>query len=230
MSLTECIRNKGNIKTFEKLLKTETLEECTDGWTPLMWAIFYYLPGHVKLLLKAGANPNKPDWTEQTPIMLSTAYDFCDISELLINYNADVTCFTNRGYIPIILIASTGCVKCTHMLIKAGADVETKDEEYRTPLCMAIERSRHLCAELLLDKGADMRNVPAKLTNIEWVKRLFCKRQNALSSTQAFLRVLRKMFRVPCESTLHIQNHIPKDVATLLARYLWETRFDKIWE
>jgi hypothetical protein len=111
-------------------------------------------------------------------------------------------------------------------LIRAGADLEVLDFHRRTPLADAIRRKKRDCAERLLDVGAKMSNVKADIEIPDWMSAIISKRENALQSLWAFLRVMRKRFHVEGQ---HIGNRLPRDLVGLISTYLWSTRFDERW-
>ena len=101
------------------------------------------------------------------------------------------------------------------------------DKNGYTPLADAIRRNKRDCAERLFDAGAKMSNVNSDIKIRDWMRTIISKRENALKSMWAFLRVMRKRFSVEGQ---HIGNRLPRDLVKLISQYLWSTRFDKRWE
>lgn len=48
-------------------------------------------------------------------------------------------------------------------------------------------------------------------------------------STLTFMTTLRKRFLLQGDAMEHIGNRVPRDVATILGKYLWDTRCDTRW-
>lgn len=220
-SLITAIRNN-DVKLVKMLIDNgvdvNAIEE-DDGhghnYSPLKWACLRGSAECAKMLLEAKANPNATSVCFETPLHEASFVSQVECVKLLIAHKANINAQNNQGESSLHFAVFSNCCECTKELVQAGAELETVSRlSYRTPLAEAIFRRRCECAEYLLDVGAK----PPSDDPPSWVTVMVTKRRNALSSTWAFLGVLRKRVR------------IYKDMATLLAKYLWSTRFEKEWE
>jgi len=147
--------------------------------------------------------------------------------QLLIASKANINLQTRAGYSPLHNAAYRGYVGCLQELIRAGAEVDAENQNGYTPLADAIYRDRKDCAECLLYAGAKMSNVLKYIGIPNWMRAIVTKRRNAIESTWALLRVMRKRFSVKGQ---HIGDRLPKDLVKVLGIHLWETRFDERWK
>lgn len=90
----------------------------------------------VKLLLNAGANPNRGDVTS-APLHLAIAKDIPDIVEALIQAQADLNRTCALGYTPLMTAASKGNLMLCKRLVKAGATIDSHDDYGDTALTIA---------------------------------------------------------------------------------------------
>lgn len=123
------------------------VDQPREGYTPLAGAIYANSYESVKLLLKAGANPNisfhspmlfwnifmKLDYNTRNAFPLSFAlYRKTDIGiiKLLIEYGAAVNIshsFYVKGLTPLMLAIITGNKEAFQLLLQAGADPKIKN-------------------------------------------------------------------------------------------------------
>jgi ankyrin repeat protein len=219
-SLTIATRNN-DVKLVKLLIASgvdvNVIEE-DDGhgpnYSPLKWACLRGSAECAKMLLEAKADPNATNVCFETPLQEASFAGQVECVKLLIAHKANVNAQNNQGDSSLHFAVFANSCECTKELVQAGAELETiSRSSNRTPLADAIYRRRCECTEYLLDVGAKPPFVVPS-----WATVMVTKRRNALSSTWAFLGVLRKRVR------------IYKDMATLLAKYLWSTRFEVKWE
>ena len=110
----------------------------------------------VKLLLAAGADPNKTDVMGGTPLMATQ-----DIKSmrLLVEHGADVNAQASpMGLTPLILSLNRGTA-ALQLLLDHGADINKPTFNSLTPLICAMTRSAHpvLTARFLIQHGANLR-------------------------------------------------------------------------
>jgi ankyrin repeat protein len=104
--------------------------------------------------------------------------------------------------------------------------LDAQNKRGKTPLAVAIVKDKKDCAERLLDAGAKMSNVDKSVIIPPWVETIVVKRKNAMISIGVFIGVTRKRFEIQGQ---HIGNRLPRDLISLISKYLWEARFDEKW-
>jgi len=162
-----------------KLSAGEGINEVdSNGWTPLMWAVFYRQASAVDLLLEKGADPNnqstdsKRSYGKGTTALMIAASD-CqeDLARALLEKNAkkelaDSFGNTAEGYAhksectDVLRVmgftgATNGSLSAMMKGIDAGKDVNALDADGWTPLMWSVFCNELATTELLLQKGAD---------------------------------------------------------------------------
>lgn len=124
--------------------------------TPLMRAVAEDDEESVRLLLRAGANPNAKD-KNNTPVMLCGTPSF-EIYKMLLEAGADVNAKDAWGETALLRAVSSRKTspKTVQLLLEAGADVNARNFFNDTPLLRAVAiPSAVKTVELLLAHGAD---------------------------------------------------------------------------
>lgn len=88
------------------------------------------LNGHMDLtraLIDAGADVNKLDQDDKTPIFEAARYGQLDVVKLLIDAGADVNAIGPDGRTPLIVSSTHGHIEVIHVLMKNGADLNAVD-------------------------------------------------------------------------------------------------------
>ena len=139
----------------------------------------------VESALKAGANPNEPDFIEMMPLFFAGDVP---MAKLLLHHGADIHATTRKGSAVInallsggdevaefllqrgapttaargdkmtamMAAAQTGCVKSLHTLIERHAGINSQDREGSTPLIYAVRGNQMKAVKLLLASGANV--------------------------------------------------------------------------
>jgi ankyrin repeat protein len=108
-------------------------------------------------LLNAGADVDKEDKYDNTPLHEAVYQGHKDIVELLLAYGADVNKAAKvSGCSPLFPAVAYGHKDIVELLIEAGADVNMRDKTEYTPLNSASYQGHKEIAELLLNAGADV--------------------------------------------------------------------------
>lgn len=114
---------------------------------------------------------------------------------------------------------SGGSVECLEMIAHAEPTlVHVRDNDGDTPLAWATLEREIQCALELLDLGAnraDLRGSPPT-----WLVVVFERRRRCHDAALALYGVLRKRWTVM---------RVPRDMITLLAQMIWNTRRDLAW-
>lgn len=155
------IENGVNINDWE--------DNSTD--TPLIKAVGACDFETVKMIVEAGADRNKQNRTDYSPI-LCAAYHLCmssfrnkDEAEKIFNYllecGVDVNTSKRDGLTPLMVVAREGLLEFVEKLVDAGADVNAKTKDDETALMKASYTKNTDLIQFLLEHDADV-NARAK--------------------------------------------------------------------
>lgn len=215
--------------------------------------------GELKALILKGANVNFSDWVNPIGAAAQKGRIMClealieakaDVNQG--SYN-DITALhrasmEGKTEAMIILLKNGAKVNC-----------RTSGRNPLTPLDMAVEQDNIDCAILLVQHGANTIDIlaqalemslrlkrprclryffhvlPRRLYYLPYSSHLFLEplikeRANTKNVTKKWMGILRKRVKVEDPSTQHIQGRLPRDVVTLLGRYVWATRLDEKWK
>lgn len=111
-------------------------------------------PETLKLLLKAGMNPNVRDEKEWTPLMVASFEGSEDIALILIQHGASVMAKDRGGYTPLHWAALGGFTSVVKLLIQKSADVSARTNYGITPLIQATAKGHFEVSKVLLEAGA----------------------------------------------------------------------------
>ena len=120
---------------------------------------------HALLLLKHGAEVNKRDKGNQTPLHLAIRRNRFRLAGILIEHGADAIAENNEGQTPLHILSESDIDDETDvhhvldhalLLLKHGAEVNKRDKDKETPLHLAIRWDWFKLAEILLKHGADV--------------------------------------------------------------------------
>ena len=149
--------SEGRTKEVEKLLKISAFKKDIDGQhdrdgsTALIHSAE---KGHVEimdLLLKAGADPNLPDFKGQTPLMHSAGRGKKTAIEKLLSVEGiEMNAGDKYGRTAFTHAAKNGHVKIMDLLLKAGADPFQKSFKGQTPLMSAARSGKTNAVKKLL--------------------------------------------------------------------------------
>ena len=125
-----------------------------NGSTSLMYDVQSGNISSVKLLIQAGADVNRPDNEEQTPLRCAINIKRHECMKLLIEAGADVN-KVDDGTTALMYAAQSGYNDGVKLLIQTGADVNISVSGGNTALNCATEVDDHGCMKLLVEAGAD---------------------------------------------------------------------------
>jgi ankyrin repeat protein len=152
----------GDIRTLRRLLKDRPLlinDKDRYGRTPLDWAARF---GQVEILdhlLKAKADRNAGDESENTPLHLAALHEHYKAVEMLLKGKADPNRQNRDGNTPLHLAANAGHGEILSLLGAGKADLEIQNKDGNTALHRAAWSRQKEATEALLRCRA---NVNAK--------------------------------------------------------------------
>eukprot|EP01127_Copromyxa_protea_P000512 TRINITY_DN10430_c0_g1_i1.p1 TRINITY_DN10430_c0_g1~~TRINITY_DN10430_c0_g1_i1.p1 ORF type:complete len:425 (-),score=115.51 TRINITY_DN10430_c0_g1_i1:36-1310(-) len=125
--------------------------------TPLLMAVQNRQVSTVKLLLKLGADPDKPH-TEMlcTALHLAASNEFMDIISALIDAGANLDPEDPRGYTPLLMAGTEGYTAVVRQLLEAGADPNHRaHSDNTTAIFHCANKDRVEVVRALLEFGAE---------------------------------------------------------------------------
>ena len=93
----------------------------------------------LRLLLKAGADPNIKDKGGFTPLQWAAQEKQLSAMKTLISFGADVNCKSKKGITPLMSASIVGFYKGVELLLSAGADVNIQDKKGNTAITFSEE-------------------------------------------------------------------------------------------
>ncbi|EAX86840.1 ankyrin repeat protein, putative [Trichomonas vaginalis G3] len=91
----------------------------------------------VKYLISAGADKDKKDNSEHSPLLTAVHFDHRDIVQYLVSIGADKDAPDDYGQTPLFYASRQGQLEILQYLISVGANLEAKDKNDDTPLSVA---------------------------------------------------------------------------------------------
>jgi ankyrin repeat protein len=143
-------------------MKTATAEPALlnargpEGSTPFMYAVLYANTATLTQLLKMGADPNKHNDANATPLMWAATN--LEKTQLLLTHGADVNAKSDDLHTPLMIAArKPGNSATVKLLLEHGANANPnpKPENESSPLIEAVTAGDAATMELLLAHGAD---------------------------------------------------------------------------
>lgn len=139
------VARSNNIDTAKLLLKHGANVNAAEKWrgqNAVIWAAAQSQPEMLKVLIKAGGDPNSRSMTNQRDRMVSAERRF--------------QWRPAGGLTALSYAAREGCMECAKILVEAGADVDIGDVENVSPLLTAIINMRFDTAKYLIEAGANI--------------------------------------------------------------------------
>lgn len=114
--------------------------------SPLMLAALNGELALCKLLIKKGADVNKPGWA---PLHYAATNGHGEVIELLLDENAYIDAASPNGTTPLMMAARYGTESAVQQLLEAGADALLKNDQGLTAFDFANKASRTASAALI---------------------------------------------------------------------------------
>jgi ankyrin repeat protein len=110
-----------------------------DGFSPLGLAAFFGRTEIVELLLKSGAEVNRPSANPQRvmPLHSAVAGQHFKVAQILIAHGADVNASQAEDFTPLQAAAANGQAEMVRLLLDHGADPSARTKDGRSALDMA---------------------------------------------------------------------------------------------
>jgi len=141
------------------------------GFTALAFATMKNDSASVRLLIKAGADPNNPlpDKEKTKMLLLAAAYDSTQAAMALLDGGANPNVADRRGRTPLHIAAQAGSLELVRKLVSKSANlnartakINTPDTGFfralageQTPLLLAAKYNQVEVMRVLIDAGAD---------------------------------------------------------------------------
>lgn len=152
---------EGKIETLRRLIESGTEVNARDqsqGWTPLVYASRNNRAEAVRMLLDAGADPDRCTRFGSPPIAFATEAGYIAVVRLLLERGAEPDRAEGRSTRALWTAASRDRVKIGQLLIEHGAALDEPAPFPRdggTPLFIAGARGHTAFARMLLQQGAN---------------------------------------------------------------------------
>ncbi len=176
-------------------------ETSADGTTALHWAVNDSNLQEVKLLLKAGANPNAANRYGATPLFTAVTSGNIAMVDTLLAAGANVNQVLLEGETVLMTAARTGNAKIIKALLAKGADTQARENFYgETALIWAVAENHAEVVEALLNAGAgvDTRSSPTHfahrsaglslLPRGDWTPLMYAARDGALAAANVLVK------------------------------------------
>lgn len=158
LAMVDMLRTN-NTANFMKAATAEPAllnERGPEGSTPFMYAVLYANTATLTQLLKMGADPNKHNDANATPLMWAVTN--LEKTQLLLAHGAEVNARSDDLRTPLMIAArKPGNSATVELLLEHGANANpnSRPEDESSPLLDAVTAGDATTTELLLAHGAD---------------------------------------------------------------------------
>jgi len=169
---------RGDIRTIEALLATDEGRARIDepsgyGMTALLFAVQADDVDLAHWLIDSGADPNRGNAYEITPLWLAATNRSPAMTEMLLGHEADATFKMSHGENAVMAAARSGDAASIRLLLAAGADPNASEELHgETALMWAAAENHGDAIRALVAGGAnpDQQAKPLDLAPMDWVQ------------------------------------------------------------
>ncbi|CAC5408073.1 unnamed protein product [Mytilus coruscus] len=107
------------------------------------------------MLLDRGADYNKCDYHDESPVMKACEHGHTEIVKMLLDIGADYNKCDYHGESPVMKACEHGHTEIVKMLLDIGADYNKCDYHGESPVMKACKHGHTEIVKMLLDRGAD---------------------------------------------------------------------------
>jgi ankyrin repeat protein len=147
----------GDPELLGKVLKSSAKDidahDPVAGLTPLAFALRGKHLDAARMLLEAGAKPEKANKDGSLPLVDIASLDMANAMQLLLAHGAPVDLKNSKGMTALREAARTGKEAAVKLLLAYGADADQVDDVDRTVLFDAVEWRKPSIVSMLLDQG-----------------------------------------------------------------------------
>jgi ankyrin repeat protein len=203
---------RGDLATVEALLATEAGRARIDepagyGMTALLFAVQADEVDLAHWLIDSGADPNRGNIYEITPLWLAATNRSPAMTEMLLSHEADATFKMSHGENAVMAAARSGDAASIRLLLAAGGDPNASESLHgETALMWAAAENHGEAIRALVAGGADpdRQAKPLDLAPMDWVQigmvstilpvggwsaLMYAARENALDAALALAEV-----------------------------------------
>jgi ankyrin repeat protein len=137
-AVAEAIKNQADVN-----------ERAEAGWTPLLMACAQGYPKIVRMLLRAGANPDIGNVRGFTPLIFGVNYSNVEVCKLLLEYEVTVDYQDPYGETALMRAAGNGNSEIVQLLLDAGANPIIKTKKGKTAGDFAYKNGHGEIAKML---------------------------------------------------------------------------------
>ncbi len=113
-----------------------------------------------RILLAAGANPNRSPQGDAIPLRNAVVRGYAEVAAALLDAGADVDIREPRtDRTPLHFATIGGKADMAELLITRGAEIDSRDKDNQTPLAYAAKYAHRDVADLLKEKGASAEGI-----------------------------------------------------------------------
>src|SRR5438045_2647740 len=136
---------KRDVAAVRKLLdeKVDVNSPGADGTPALHWLVRVDDFDTARRLIRAGADPAKPNRYGVTPMSLASANGNAEMIALLLEAGADANTVDKQGETALMTATKVGSPDAVKTLLDHGAQIETRDPAYQQTALMMAVREDH---------------------------------------------------------------------------------------
>ena len=127
-----------------------------NGFTPLLFAVYWNYVDVARFLVHAGADTNKPGEDGSTPLLFASVEGHMELVRLLLEASADIDKASDSNTTPLLCAADEGHSELVRVFVEAGADKEEAKLDGSTPLLCAALQGHIDVVQILIEAGVNL--------------------------------------------------------------------------